>query len=157
MNFKKGFTLIEIMVAITIIGVVFGVIITSAGAIQRSSRDTKRKSDLSNIQGALEQYHSDQGFYPPSPLPAPPNPLKSLDNQKTYLQSIPADPQTSLPYKYSPLTNNGLDSCDNSVVDTECANYCLYANLENVIGQSTNNFCNPLGYPTGYNYYVTQP
>ncbi|MBI3486388.1 prepilin-type N-terminal cleavage/methylation domain-containing protein [Candidatus Daviesbacteria bacterium] len=149
MDFKKGFTLIEIMVAITIIGVVFGVIITSAGAIQRNSRDTKRKSDLSNIQGALEQYHADAGYYPYN-LPSSGS-FKSDDGQKTYLQNVPVDPQTSNPYKYDGYTNDGLTLC---VGPSDCVNYCLYADLENTPTQDPSTTCTP---PAGYNYYVTQP
>lgn len=151
MNFKKGFTLIEIMVAITIIGVVFGVIITSAGAIQRSSRDTKRKSDLSNIQGALEQYHADAGYYPYS-LPSSGS-FKSDDGKKTYLLNIPEDPQSSSSYKYDAYKNDGLNLCD-SLTPSECVNYCLYADLENTPSQDPNPTCSP---PPSYNYYVTQP
>jgi type II secretion system protein G len=61
---KKGFTLIEIMVVIAILGVLIAMVSGSFVSSQKKSRDLKRKSDLSQIGKALEFYYNDRGQYP---------------------------------------------------------------------------------------------
>lgn len=61
---NSGFTLIELMVAISIIAImsVAGIIIYTD--VQKKSRDSKRKQDLKAIKTALEFYYKDNGKYP---------------------------------------------------------------------------------------------
>lgn len=59
-----GFTLIELLVAIVIMGILGGILISTAGVVLRQSRDSKRQTDLRKYQAALEQYNADQGYYP---------------------------------------------------------------------------------------------
>lgn len=61
---KWGFTLIEILVAITIIGILATIGLRSFTGAQTKSRDARRKSDLAAIQKALEVYYNDFGQYP---------------------------------------------------------------------------------------------
>jgi general secretion pathway protein G len=68
MDMKKGFTLIEIMVVIAILGVLITMISGSFLASQKKSRDLKRKSDIVQMGKALEFYFNDQGRYPASNL-----------------------------------------------------------------------------------------
>jgi general secretion pathway protein G len=64
MNMKKGFTLIEIMVVIVILGILIAMVSGSFVASQKKSRDLKRKSDVVQIGKALEVYYVDRGSYP---------------------------------------------------------------------------------------------
>ncbi|MCX6792389.1 MAG: prepilin-type N-terminal cleavage/methylation domain-containing protein [Candidatus Gottesmanbacteria bacterium] len=61
---RKGFTLIEILVAASIIAVLSVVGVTSYTSINKRSRDARRKSDLEQIRSALEMYRVDNGHYP---------------------------------------------------------------------------------------------
>lgn len=61
---KKGFTLIELMVAITIVAVISAIGYISYSSAQISSRDAKRKQDLRSLATALEVYHQANGRYP---------------------------------------------------------------------------------------------
>jgi general secretion pathway protein G len=63
-----GFTLIEILVAIAIIGVIAAstLAIIDPLAQIRKAHDAQRKSDLGQVQRALEIYYQDKGFYPDS-------------------------------------------------------------------------------------------
>ncbi len=133
MSATKGFTLIELMVAIAIMAVVFGVIITSSSAVKQGSRDTTRKSDLAKIQTALEEYHADQISYPSGTLSSGDS---ISSGGHTYLSSIPADPSqgTATPYCYTAFKADGVTTgCDNT--DPSQANHCqsygVYAQLEN--------------------------
>lgn len=61
---KNGFTLLELIVVMAIIGILSTMIIGNFVTSQMRARDTKRKNDLTQIQRALEQYINDHGTYP---------------------------------------------------------------------------------------------
>jgi len=61
---RKGFTLIELMVAISIIAIISAVGITTFSQSQKLARDAKRKQDLRSIGIALELYYQRYGHYP---------------------------------------------------------------------------------------------
>lgn len=61
---KNGFTLIELIVVMAIIGVLAAVTAGSFASSQRRGRDARRKSDLGQVARALETYFNDRGQYP---------------------------------------------------------------------------------------------
>jgi len=61
---KKGFTLIELLVVIAIIGLLSTLAVVALGQARVKARDSKRLSDLKQIQTALELYYTDVGTYP---------------------------------------------------------------------------------------------
>jgi len=61
-----GFTLVELLVVMTIIGILAVVSLANFRTSQMKARDAQRKSDLRQIANALEAYMSDHGGYPPS-------------------------------------------------------------------------------------------
>jgi prepilin-type N-terminal cleavage/methylation domain-containing protein len=62
--FRRGFTLIELMIVIVILGILMGTILPRLTGAQSRARDTARIADLNNISQALEVYSSDKGQYP---------------------------------------------------------------------------------------------
>ena len=65
MNKTKGFTLLELIVVMAIISLMAGFGVSQFPGVQKSSRDTQRKSDLKQYQSALESYANRKGgFYP---------------------------------------------------------------------------------------------
>ncbi len=88
---KKAYTLTEIVLAVMIIGLIFSIVSVSLSEIRRSSRDTRRISDIAQIQLALEEYYRDEGFYPES-LNLGENLIGSTTN-RIYMIKIPQNPQ----------------------------------------------------------------
>lgn len=83
----RGFTLIELMIVISIILILIGI---AAGMYQRSvvrARETVLKSDLKVMRDAIDHYTLDKEAAPQS--------LEDLTNpQSQYLREIPVDPMT---------------------------------------------------------------
>lgn len=125
---KKGFTLIELMVVIAILGVLTTLMTGNFITSIKRSRDAQRKNDLSTIQRALEMYYEDNKTYPvvtgtnagDLKFGAPfchPDELPTLGcTVKTYMQKIPNDPFTNRTYQY--FSDSGT-------------NYRVYACMEN--------------------------
>ncbi len=120
-RYKKGFTLIELLISITIIGILSALLLTNFVGVRQRSRDGVRKSDLRQIQSALELYRSDQGGYPTTLYnPTCNSSLKNSPlNNVTYMQKIPCDPSSSAS---NPLLY---------VYSSDGATYSLTACLEN--------------------------
>lgn len=99
LKFDKGFTLVELLIVISIIGVLSAILMANFQGVRQRSRDAQRKSDLRQIQSALELYRSDVGSYPASgaqyqlngSIPCP-TPAALASGGNTYLQKIPCDP-----------------------------------------------------------------
>lgn len=64
MRYKKGFTLLELLVVIAVIGIFSAIVIASLNNIRSKSRDARRKSDFRQIATALEMYYDQYGGYP---------------------------------------------------------------------------------------------
>ena len=61
---KKAFTLIELLIVISIIGILLSITSFSYLTAQKKGRDSRRRQDLKAIQTALEQYYTENGVYP---------------------------------------------------------------------------------------------
>ena len=98
-----GFTLIELLVVIGVIGVLASVLVIVINPVKQlqRARDTRRKSDIAQIQQSLELYRSDKGYYPPNPIGCG---GALSDGSIIYLQKIPCDPKSpgTTPYTYTP-------------------------------------------------------
>ncbi len=61
---NKGFTIVEIMVVVALIGILVGATMRMVGAELAVARDTRRKADLKKLQTALGVYYAKYGSYP---------------------------------------------------------------------------------------------
>jgi len=64
MKKQRGFTLIELLVVIAIIGLLATIVLVNLNTARAKARDTKRITDLKQIQLAVEMYYDDNGSYP---------------------------------------------------------------------------------------------
>lgn len=87
-----GFTLIELLIVIAIIGILSSLLMVNFIGIRQRGRDTQRKSNLRQVQSALELYRSDQSNYPLT-LPACNSALVDpINGTTTYMSKVPCDP-----------------------------------------------------------------
>ncbi|OGT45512.1 MAG: type II secretion system protein GspG [Gammaproteobacteria bacterium RIFCSPHIGHO2_12_FULL_41_20] len=102
----RGFTLIEVMVVVVILGILAAIIVPKIMSRPEQARMVKVKQDILAVQSALDLYKLDNSFYPstdqglralvvkPTTSPVPRN-WKS----DGYLREIPLDPWGE-PYQY---------------------------------------------------------
>lgn len=119
-----GFTLVEILVVVGMIGVLTaGSLMVINPALQlKRSRDSTKKSEVKQLQAAMEQYRSDNDVYPNFSGVYGWSPATSLTLNTasvTYMQIIPKG------------VNTGGDSCKGYVVGSSATNYTIFTILEN--------------------------
>ncbi len=115
---NKGFTLIELLIVLAIIGVLASFLLANLIGAKSRARDAQRKSDLRQIQSALELYRSDQDAYPTNNLVTCAQPF--TNGGATYMKKVPCDPLNTGNFVYTYNQTGGGSG------------YTLVACLENV-------------------------
>jgi general secretion pathway protein G len=82
---RPGFTLIEMIIVFTMIGILVGLALPQYQSSLKKARENVLREDLFNLRKLIEQYYSDKGKYPLT--------LQALVDEK-YLRSVPEDPIT---------------------------------------------------------------
>ena len=82
-KFEKGFTLLELMIAMFIVIILLSVALPTYQRSVQYAKETVLKENLWQMRKAIDQYASDKGKYPPS--------IDSLVEGK-YLREMPIDP-----------------------------------------------------------------
>lgn len=85
---QKGFTLIELIVVVTIIGILAAVAVSNVRFAQQKAREAALRDDLFELRKAIDNYYADKQKYPDS--------LQTLVSDH-YLRAIPKDPITMKP------------------------------------------------------------
>jgi prepilin-type N-terminal cleavage/methylation domain-containing protein len=142
---ERGFTMIELVIVVIILGVLLTVVATTYRGVQARNRNNQREANITTLQGSLEEYYAETSLYPT---------LANL-NSSTWVSahlrdtpiSILQDPHWSTSakectvaghsvlisspapncYSYQPVTSDG-SACNN--VGELCAHYTLTAELE---------------------------
>lgn len=143
---NRGFTIVELLIVIVVIGILALLVITTYSGIQAKARNAKRQTDIQAIQTQLEAFFSENGYYPSfanldSSTWVASN-LKSLDTNALIDPSSGSSSATlqdtatttgTLPtkvYQYHPTQSDGSTACGASDPATDCAKYTLIATYE---------------------------
>jgi prepilin-type N-terminal cleavage/methylation domain-containing protein len=106
---QLGFTLIELMVVVAIIGILMAAGLVAFRNAQVSSRDAARQSDISAISKAAEQYYNATNAYPTA--------IGTIGTSTYFASGIqPKDPKSKADYTFSAPVGG--------------ASYCACATLE---------------------------
>lgn len=118
MNYKKGFTIIELVIIIAIAGVASVFFFIQKGNLEAASRDTQRKTAINAIYYSLEEvYFKEHKSYPRTITPEL---LPSVDADLFKDPSGVMIGEGSSDYRYEPT------SCE----DNRCEHYTLRTTLE---------------------------
>lgn len=117
---RRGFSLIELLIVVALIGILTAIATASYSTMQKKARDNRRVSDMKAVQQGLEQYFADNGS-------AYPSPCTGLGT--TYLPNgFPVDPKTKLDYS----------------VNCPGTSYCVCAKLEVEVGNAAEDCGTPV-------------
>lgn len=61
---RRGFTIVELLIVIVVIGILAAITIVAYNGIQARARDAQRLSDIQSVAKALQLYYADNGSYP---------------------------------------------------------------------------------------------
>ena len=108
---KSGFTIVEMLIVISIIGVLAAIILANITGPKNAARNARRAEEIRSIQQALTLYHSNHGAYP-GVAGTPENIVagSSLADLVTegFMQSLAQDPLgAATPYRYCPIGASG--------------------------------------------------
>jgi len=145
---KKGFTLIEILIVVVIIGILAGVVLSiiKPDVLYSRARDSRRETDLKTIQTGLENYYAEyRGYFtdkcPPagtiaadtrgwvdaSTLVAALGDPDCSESNSAFINNTPTDPKSGQNYWYWSTGSK----------------YCLAATAENLVSD-TSKLCSAL-------------
>jgi len=132
----KGFTIVELLIVIVVIGILAALVITTFTGIQQRARNTERETDIKAIHGQVEAYYAQNGRYPT---------MANLNdgtwrstNMKGLDQEALRDPKGSSAalaatpggaanvYTYETVST----TCDNTPTGGDCTGYTLTATRE---------------------------
>jgi type II secretion system protein G len=143
---QQGFTIVELLIVIVVIGILAGLVITTFTGIQQKARNTERQTDIKAMHGQVEAYYAQNGKYPTL---ANMNTnawrvanMKGLDNEaikdpkgtgagaatsNTAPYQLSATAGANI-YSYAVFAADGVTACDNTT--TDCGAYTLTATYE---------------------------
>lgn len=130
----KAFTLLELLVVIGIIAIIVSLGFASYSTTQKKVRDAKRKSDLKEIQNALEQYYAVCGSEYPDEVSSTYCPDGAIDTSIVcnspsliIMDNVPTDPKTGNSYCYDlgPNRDTYILSTEVGAMETESTQFRL--------------------------------
>lgn len=111
----NAFTLLEILVVISIIGILIALGTAAYATTQKKGRDAKRKADIKALQNGFEQYRARTNSYPQT--------KEEAADLSIFPAGLPEDPKNQEEYVYTYNLNSDA--------------FCLCARLESSAGNAS--------------------
>lgn len=136
---NQGFTIVELLIVIVVIGILALLVVTTFTGIQQRARNTERQTDIKAIHSHLESYHAQEGRYPSldelNDATFRSNNTRGLDDDvwqdpRGTSGTLASSPGVDV-YSYEVTSIDG-DPCDNAEGPggVECQRYVLTATQE---------------------------
>jgi len=123
---RRGFTIVELIITITIMGILLTLAVVNVNTTQLKSRDNERKADVEAIATALESFYSvggnnplGLGRYPSTGLTSPGTGNIVLNLRDVDLKSFTAPGVASSDLTFIPSTNVGTDKSIQTTVNVQ--------------------------------------
>lgn len=147
---QGGFTIVELLIVIVVIGILATLVIVTFTGIQKKARDNQRQTDINAVNSQLAAFYTENGYYPtakdlqtgtflsdnmkgldPESLVDP-----KQDSSKGDTISGTAVSATTFQYSYVATASDAAATCDNTLAsdpdsNAGCDTYVLTAHLEN--------------------------
>ena len=110
MRKERGFTLIELMLVIVILGILAGAVVTNMMGVGDDARKARAQTDIESIKTAIRMFEIDMGYFP-SDDEGIEELCTKTDEHRRYLEKLPKDPWGE-PYNYRAESENDMDFPD---------------------------------------------
>jgi len=95
-----GFTLIELLVVITVIAILAGLVLQTAGYVQKKAARSRAEAEIAALSAALESYKADTGIYPEG-INGTPNTTTSTGTNNAFLRAALAPSTGKVYFEFS--------------------------------------------------------
>lgn len=144
---KRGFSLIEMLVVLAIIGIILAIVLASLSASKQKARDDKRVSDIATLRLVLEQYYDLCNQYPPTLTSGASAGCPAGQTLGSLISEIPVTPEGGA-YTYTAFGSGAV-----------CRSYHISALMERagttILGDDDDLLTAPTGLCSGSNAFVS--
>jgi len=139
---RRGFTLMEILVVISLLAILATIIVNSYVSTLKKGRDSRRKQDIEQVSRALELYYADNNVYPAALTWGDPLVNAAAVPTKLYMKELPTDPAkvSTLEYLYETDASGTYYRLYTCLENDQDADYQVYA------GKYCGSGCNTCNY-----------
>lgn len=107
-HLPKGFTLVELLIVITVIAILAALVLNTAGYVQEKGARSRAESEIAALSAALESYKADNGDYP---LSSNPQTNSASTDQTLYTNLSPASGKVYFEF------SKGMTNASKAVID----------------------------------------